>query len=152
MKAIFSDKWAPLGLVIALGLFAGLVIMASHRLGSQYPELPVCLSQPKTFHDRTVLFTELKVLGPDRLIKEGLELPVRNLPEVPVGQTVHVLGRFDRAGYLEVTDTISTTHYKLRRRLMIGLSILVLAVLGVAVTRRFRSNLSEGFFEGRSDA
>ena len=152
MKAIFSDRCAPLGFVIALGLFAGLVITASHRLGAKYPELPECLSQPKTFHDRTVVFSSLEVVEPGLLTKEGLELPVRNLPELPVGQIVHVVGRFDRAGYLEVTDTVSFPHYRFRRRLMIGLSIFVLVGLGVAVMRRFRSNLFEGLFEGRSDA
>ena len=148
VKLIFSDKWAPIAVAVALIGFAALEMHARKHVGP-YTGVFRCLVDPDRFHNKRVLIKSAEVVSSDTVRKHGIEFRVLGVPGLKAGDHVSAIGRFHRDGFVQAETFNIQSNLLVHRALMYFISLVVLLWIVVAVTRRFRSSLSDGLFEER---
>lgn len=152
MKILFSDRVAPLAILLSLGAFAGLELNSYDYLKNRYSNFRRCFAEPEAHHDKQVRLMAAEIVGEGRVRKDDFDIPVRGLPPCRPGDHVRMVGRFHKDGYVESISADVVRNYGIKRSLMFAVSLAVLATLLLLLRRRLAGSLRDGFFEERRHA
>lgn len=127
--------------LVAAALFGALCWDARDRLAEIYPTLWMCREEPQKYAGKLVWVNPCKVMaaqeGSFQILYDGDWVRVHSALQPDVGSQVKVTGRFLPDGSILASTWAEDNAFRIKRRGVIAVSMLVLVTFAFVLRRRF---------------
>ena len=153
---MFSNKFLLFKIAIAIATITALSYYSQETFNTIYPSFIVCQSMPNKYNDSKIILEAEKVVDAENdhftVEKDGFTIRVTGGKEIPhKGDVVTLSGRFNKDNFIEADNLIVHKYYLRKRLIIYVVSIAILIVLIVYLSKAFKITLAEGVFVSRKD-